>query len=474
MCTRRLFIGSATAIMLLGGVTSWAQTYTLEEIGALPDATPAIPTPPNSSASAINANGALAGTSAISGGFVWITPGHGIAEPWNTHAVLFADGALQDLGVLGEDAPPDEFPRPTSFAWGINGLRQVVGDATIVGDGYYRAFLWLPEPDYGLPAGMTEVPRLTVQARAYDINDDGVVVGESRLTPGSLGPRAVRWEAIDGEWIITDLGSLGQEYSIAYGINNLGQVTGSATIIVPPFQNNSHAFLWLPEPAYGLPAGMNNLTSSLPAGSIGRDVNELGQVVGRAPSWTPFIWLPEPAYGLPAGITQFPAESMFTPQVLAEYGFLGTVRGEFYAVNNAGVAVGNMEFAVQLPNGNIGLAQRGIVWLNGHFYLTQQFLPPDYEFANVIRTEDVNDAGQIAAAGADAEGNGRGLILTPVLAGDCDADSDVDALDYAGFAACLGGPVSPIDPSCACSDLDVDADVDLADYAPFQVAFTGS
>jgi uncharacterized membrane protein len=387
--------------------------YSVTEIGALPDATPTIPTPPTSGASAINANGAVVGSSAISGGCVEIAPGSEICEPWITHGVLW-NGELQDLGVLGLDQPPDVFPRPASDAHGINTLAQAVGDATIVGDGYYHAFLWLPEAAYGLPAGMNEVPRFAVQARAYGINDAGIIVGESRLGPGSLGPRPVRWEATDGEWAITDLGSLGQEYGIAYGINSLGQITGYATVIVAPFQNNSHAFLWLPEPAYGLPAGLNNLTADLPAGSIGRGLNELGQVVGRGPAWTPMIWLPELAYGLPAGVTQFPAATMFSREVLDRYGLLETILGEFYAINDNGMAVGNMQFAVRLPDGRIVYTWRGIVWRDSQFFLTQQFLPPDTEWVEIFRTEGVNDADQLVAAGVNLAGESRGLILTPV------------------------------------------------------------
>src|SRR5262249_28726179 len=117
---------AAGILLLISSRGSWAQEYTVTVIGALPDATPSIPTPPTSRASAINAYGVVAGSSAISGGFLKMT-----AEPWISHGVRWVDGELQDLGVLGLDAPPDVFPRPASSANGLNTLGQVVGDATI-------------------------------------------------------------------------------------------------------------------------------------------------------------------------------------------------------------------------------------------------------------------------------------------------------------------------------------------------------
>jgi len=59
-----------------------------------------------------------------------------------------------------------------------------------------------------------------------------------------------------------------------------------------------------------------------------------------------------------------------------------------------------------------------------------------------------------------------------IVAGDFDADGDVDLADHAALPGCLGGPgkpVSPEDAGCALTctlafDLDLDGDVDLKDY----------
>lgn len=58
------------------------------------------------------------------------------------------------------------------------------------------------------------------------------------------------------------------------------------------------------------------------------------------------------------------------------------------------------------------------------------------------------------------------------LSGDCDADGDVDRLDYQLFESCLLGPNQPDVSGCGCFDLEVSDTVDLADFAKLANAFT--
>ena len=57
--------------------------------------------------------------------------------------------------------------------------------------------------------------------------------------------------------------------------------------------------------------------------------------------------------------------------------------------------------------------------------------------------------------------------------GDCDADGDVDAIDFAAFQRCFTGGGTPWAGDCGCSDFDADSDVDLPDYSDFQSALSG-
>ena len=57
-----------------------------------------------------------------------------------------------------------------------------------------------------------------------------------------------------------------------------------------------------------------------------------------------------------------------------------------------------------------------------------------------------------------------------------DDGDDVEGFDvghYSDFEACVTGPGSLTDPTCACSDDDADGDVDLLDFARFQRTFVG-
>ncbi len=159
-------------------------------------------------AHAISDAGQIAGLSAIAGGA--------------SHACLWDGGGITDLGTLGG---------ANSVAEGINNLRQVVGASEIDGaDSVCKhAFLWLPSPAYGLPAGMHDLGTLpgTVGSTAWNIDVFGNVVGEAASVDGSLS-RAFIWNAGDGmrdlnDWLV---GADGWELQSARAINIQGWIVG--------------------------------------------------------------------------------------------------------------------------------------------------------------------------------------------------------------------------------------------------------
>lgn len=93
-----------------------------------------------------------------------------------------------------------------------------------------------------------------------------------------------------------DLGPSGYD-SFAYRVNDLGQAVGRVNIL-----NGANAVLWLPAPAYGLPAGMNILIPSTGNydNNVAWGINNSGEVVGDGAY--PFLWLPAARYGLNAGL----------------------------------------------------------------------------------------------------------------------------------------------------------------------------
>jgi len=162
------------------------------------------------------------------------------------------------------------------------------------------------------------LPSLTgAGALAWDINDDGVAIGQSVSGLGSLV--AVRWDAARSP---SSLGMLaGTVASEAYAINNNGQVVGYSE----DAQGARLATYWDGQGAMiNMHAAMNASGSSIPW-----DINDDGLVVGQA-SINP---------GLPKG---FVWEVGTTGQVAG--GLPGYMSSRNLAINNNAVIVGSSFF----------------------------------------------------------------------------------------------------------------------------------
>ncbi len=364
-----------------------------------------------------------------------------------------AQYTVTDLGTLGH---------MTSTAYGINNLGEVIGESGSL------AFLWLPSPAYGLPAGMNWP--IMYDSKASAINDTGQVVGtydegpwrmpflwENGVTTflGTFGfggevnginnfeqmvGSCALWDLAEPpEWyvraflwtrgVMIDLGTLGSKSSTAGAINDSGQVVGSAGLA----DNTSSLFLITPEDTDGDNIsdlwyrdddmdGKNDLMSELyPVPGTARDINDLGQVVGEACFYihnSAFLWLPEPAYGLSAG--------MF---VLGVPGQLGATA---HAINYWGQVVGEGYH-------DIG----AFIWdsLNGVRGLND--LIDSQSGWTLISAKDINDLGQIVGSGLNPQGIIHAFLLTPIhepYCGDPDhlysiADLNQDCMvDWADFS----------------------------------------
>ncbi len=239
---------------------------------------------PSASAAAINDRGQVVGTSALA------TEGE--------HAFLWENGVMSDLGTLGGR---------DSRALDINQGGQVAGQAQDAG-GAWHAFLW----DQGV---MQDLGALGDRPSFFTaLNDPGDVVfaGLVAVTPtpgffwshgalqelgtvsGSISMRLNNRGQVAGNdypsgafiWeggVRTDLGHLpGGDNSLAWAINNHGQVVGASNVApndIGPHQY--HAFIWengqmLDLGTFPPPAGERPVQSSAIA------INEQGDIVGWA------------------------------------------------------------------------------------------------------------------------------------------------------------------------------------------------
>jgi len=126
-------------------------------------------------------------------------------------------------------------------------------------------------------------------------------------------------------YVITDLGAVGGSSSAAFGINELGQVTGISM---------NRSFLWTPAVPNGTTGSLQNL-GVLPGGfySNGLGVNAKGQVIGesyiRAEPYNyrrAFLWSPMTPNG--------------SSGTMQDLGTLGGTSSSGYSVNDSGKTVG--------------------------------------------------------------------------------------------------------------------------------------
>lgn len=166
---------------------------------------------------------------------------------------------IQDIGTLGGTQ---------ASARGINNLGEVVGTSEDVGVGEQFAFIW--DSVNGMST-LETFPSLSYSL-AEDINESSVACGEAESI---LGPsRATIWSG----GFATDLGTLGGDSSIAYGINDNNEVVGSSDTA----GGDTHAFGWdnvLANPV------MTDLNDLLSPGSgwvlnVAREINNAGDIVG--------------------------------------------------------------------------------------------------------------------------------------------------------------------------------------------------
>jgi len=268
-----------------------------------------------------------------------------------SHAFLWHNGVMSDLGTLGGNY---------SYAYAVNDAGQVVGvsDSTetdVNGNQLQHAFLWQN-------GGMTDLGTLGgTTSRAYAINASGQIVGDSTTTDDAE-QHAFLWQS----GTMLDLGTLpGGYYSSASGINNSGQIVGTADSGIP--------FIWQAGSMTALDLGGNDYGSA-------SAINDAGQIVGSVTGYD--YW----------------NDVYYTNATIWEGGQLNYLPSLYggdsyaYSINNAGQVLGNNYDPVIWQNGSVTNLDTQVPLGTGYLY-----------------TQAINDAGQIVGSV-----NGHAALLNAV------------------------------------------------------------
>jgi probable HAF family extracellular repeat protein len=347
--------------------------------------------------------GALGGTNSSGNGINYQGRVAGAASlpSGNSRAFLSGPGVVYDVGTLGG---------PNSSEGGLNASNQMAIFAdTLQKDPFGNDFCGFGTNLICMAAiwngTMTALPTLGGNnSIAYAINNQGQVAGAAETSTKDatcIAPQVLRFEAAlwgpAGQ--IQQLPPLpGDTVGAALWLNNYGQVVGSSGTCanggVTPVFDGAHAVLW----QNGSPTNLGNLGGSMVA--LGQSINDLGEVVGCAdlaselPGF-PFVQLHAFLWGQATG--------------MQDIGAVGTDFSSLpFGINNNGQAVG----ASCDDMGNC----RAFLWQNKAMMDLNALVPANSPlylmFAFVI-----NDAGEIAGQALQTStGEIHAFVATPIPA----------------------------------------------------------
>ncbi len=343
-----------------------------------------------------------------------------------------AAGTATDLGLLANGV--------LGYATAINNNGVIVG-VSEDSNGMGYATLWdgrggIVDMHTAIGASGTSVP--------WDINDDGVVAGQARISAG-IFPRGFVWDQVNpAQQAGTDLYPGGANYAI----NNAGVISGSGYFFGDP----DDALLAVPDGRGGYDYPLIN-----PFGfyfSQARALNETGMVIGHSgynsttAGWNACI---------------FTGDDRDPVMTLGTLPNLDTSEGA--DVNEKGMVVG------YAWDGTFsGFDPRAWVWVDGTMYDLNDLLDDRSEFEILSRATGINNNGDIVGWGRLLDGSvGAFLIEGYTPPSNCPADLNGDgSLDFFDVSAFLAA-FSAQDPA---ADFDGNGSWDFFDVSAFLGAFS--
>ncbi len=356
--------------------------------------------------------------------------GHAVAVMWD------ASGTPTQLGSLDGET--------ISWAEAINASGVVVGYCED-GTGLRRATLWAPgESPFNLHNAMgSNGPSIP-----WDINDDGLVVGQAPINPGFA--KGFAWDH-DAGALVSGIPSFYQG-SAFYGTNNVGDLVGSGFFFGDP----DDAMYFRADDRGGYEeVGINPFGFYF---SQARAINGSGMIIGHSgynsttAGWNACIF---------TGDDRDPVQT------------LGSLEGydtsEGLDVNNDGMVVG------YAWDGTFsGIPPHAFAWVDGTMYDLNDYLATTTNRAGapfdvLLRATGVNDNGDIVGFGALKNGDLASFVIRGFDPGstcpaDFNGDGSLDFFDLSAFLEALGNE----DPA---ADFSGDGQYDFFDVSAFLDAY---
>ncbi len=311
--------------------------YTLTALGDLPGG------PFSSSAHNINNHGQVVGVSSITGS--------------DKHAFIWDSGEMTDLGDI--PSGPN-----ISSALGINDLGQVCGLSSTSNGPHF--FIWESGTmtDLGLGIGMA-------------INNNSQIVG---------GTSAFRWDATNGKINIADLPG-GSPQSVAFAINDLGQITGSLGFLYDP---------------------IDGISTFAPNIGKAYDINNHGQITGNKTNDRAFFWDPNDGLTNLGVLIESPSSTSIA-----------------YSLNIHGQVVGRSTISV--------INNTAFLWDATHGMRDLNDLVDDSGNGWTLEVaRGINDNGWIAGYGTNPSGHNEAFLLKPIIDSfDYNNDNIINMIDFA-------------------------------------------
>lgn len=335
-----------------------------------------------------------------------------------------------DLGTLPGSVAAD--------AYAINSAGQIVGYSEDAG-GLRRATYW---DGMGGIINMHAAINSLGSSIPWDINDNGLVVGQASINPGL--PKGFVWEVGTSGQVAGGLP--GYMSSRNLGVNNAGVIVGSSFFFGDP--DDAHR---------AAPDGRGGWDSVQigPRGfqfDVAEAINNNGMIVG-------YTTYHSTTSGWNAVVFQGDSDVL----VIGTLPNLDT--SEAYDVNDAGLVVGQA-----FDGSGSGFDPRAWAWFNGMMFDLNAMLPRNSAFEILLGATGVNENNDIVGFGRLDDGTLAGFVIPHFDPFHCPADFNYDGfIDFFDVQAFLQAFA---DGNLA-ADLTLDGQLDFFDVQEFLNVFSG-